>query len=357
MIFDDHDVTDDWNISWRWVQEMRRRPWWKERIAGAFMAYWVYQHIGNLSPPELEAERTLDVVAGEGDAGSALRELALRWDRESAASRWAYYRDFGESRLLVLDSRAARVLADSRREMIDEDEWEWIFDHAQGEFDHLVLASTLPIFLPPGIHHVESWNEALCEGRWGRLAARLSERLRRAVDLEHWAAFNPSFERVCDWLRKITRGTAAVRAPSTVVILGGDVHNAYVSQVEVGVQGSKVFQIVCSPFRNRLSTRERRIVQATGSRLTAALFSRLALRAGVPKPSATWEFLRRPTYENSIGELELVGRSARVTIWRSPHQGEDVERLVLLHRTELAADPQTEIGSNKAKGELNHART
>jgi hypothetical protein len=142
-----------------------------------------------------------------------------------------------------------------------------------------------------------------------------------------------------------------------VVILGGDVHNAYVSQVEVGVQGSKVFQIVCSPFRNRLSTRERRIVQATGSRFTAALFSRLALRAGVPKPSATWEFLRRPTYENSIGELELVGRSARVTIWRSPHQGEDVERLVPLHRTELAADPETEIGSNTAKGELNHART
>ena len=29
----------------------------------------------------------------------------------------------------------------------------------------------------------------------------LSERLRRAVDLEHWAAFNRSFEQLCDWLR------------------------------------------------------------------------------------------------------------------------------------------------------------
>ena len=36
-----------------------RRQWWEERITGAFMAYWIYQHIGNLSPPELEAERTL----------------------------------------------------------------------------------------------------------------------------------------------------------------------------------------------------------------------------------------------------------------------------------------------------------
>ena len=29
MIFDDHDVHDDWNISWLWVQEMRARPWWE----------------------------------------------------------------------------------------------------------------------------------------------------------------------------------------------------------------------------------------------------------------------------------------------------------------------------------------
>ena len=54
MIFDDHDVHDDWNISWLWVEEMRAKPWWEARITGAFMAYWIYQHLGNLSPPELE---------------------------------------------------------------------------------------------------------------------------------------------------------------------------------------------------------------------------------------------------------------------------------------------------------------
>ena len=59
MIFDDHDVNDDWNISWRWIDEMRRTPWWEARITGAFMAYWLYQHLGNLSPPQLDAETTL----------------------------------------------------------------------------------------------------------------------------------------------------------------------------------------------------------------------------------------------------------------------------------------------------------
>ena len=62
MIFDDHDVHDDWNISWRWIDEMRRTSWWEARITGAFMSYWVYQHIGNLSPPELDAETTLPRV-------------------------------------------------------------------------------------------------------------------------------------------------------------------------------------------------------------------------------------------------------------------------------------------------------
>ena len=32
MIFDDHDVHDDWNTSIAWLEEMRAKPWWEERI-------------------------------------------------------------------------------------------------------------------------------------------------------------------------------------------------------------------------------------------------------------------------------------------------------------------------------------
>jgi len=338
MIFDDHDVNDDWNISWSWVEEMRRQPWWDDRITGAFMAYWIYQHIGNLSPPELAEEELLRLVRGDDDAGSRLREMARKWDRESAASRWAFYRDFGDSRLLVVDSRAARVLSDSRREMIDEEEWDWLIEHSLGSFDHLVIASTLPVYMPKGIHHLEAWNEAVCAGRWGGIAARLAERLRRAVDLEHWSAFNTSFERLCEWLRRVSEGTATRRPPATIVLLGGDVHNAYVSEVALGTAGaaSRVFQIVCSPFRNPLSAKERRIVRLTGSKGAALVFSLLARLAGVPSPSTEWSFVRRPTFDNSIGELELDGRSADVILRRSGREGESAEHLRPLHATRLA---------------------
>jgi PhoD-like phosphatase len=340
MIFDDHDVHDDWNISWAWVSDMRRKSWWDARITGAFMSYWIYQHIGNLSPPELAEEELLRQVQTDVDAGPRLREWARRWDRESAASRWAFYRDFGNTRLLVVDSRAARVLSDEQREMIDEEEWDWLIEHSLGEFDHLVIASTLPVFMTPGIHHLEAWNEAVCAGRWGKTMARLAEKIRRGVDLEHWSAFNTSFEKLCGWLRRISQGRAAKRPPATIVLLGGDVHNASLSKVDLGVTGetSRVYQVVCSPFRNPLSGMQRRVVRLTGSRGAAGIFSLLARLARVPSPSAEWDFIRRPSFDNSIGELSLDRRAAHVTLQRSAREGEDAERLHRLHVTELSRE-------------------
>ena len=318
MIFDDHDVRDDWNISDAWVEEMRSRSWWDARITGAFMAYWLYQHIGNLSPPELDEETLLRRLRDDDDGGPRLRASARKWDRESAASRWAYHRDFGRSRLLVIDSRAARVVVEGQRDMIDEEEWEWIADHAHGSFDHLILATTLPVFLPHGIHHLEAWNEALCDGAWGVVVKRLSERLRRAVDLEHWAAYQRSFAHLVDLLRSISRGRDG-DPPATITILSGDVHTTYVSAVDLGPGSgpSRVNQVVCSPFRNPLTPRERRIVKMTGSRTAARVFSALARASGVRPPSASWTLSVPRVFDNSIGELELDQRRASVTLFRS----------------------------------------
>ena len=96
MIFDDHDVHDDWNISWLWVQEMRRTKPGGSRVIGAFMAYWLYQHLGNLSPPELEEDDdAIPQVEVAETPDRCFATCAHVADRESAASRWAYYRDFG----------------------------------------------------------------------------------------------------------------------------------------------------------------------------------------------------------------------------------------------------------------------
>ena len=91
MIFDDHDVHDDWNTSETWLGEMRSKPWWEERIVGAFMSYWIYQHLGNLSPEELAEEGRFERVHKAEDASRVLREFAYRADRETG-TRWSYHR-------------------------------------------------------------------------------------------------------------------------------------------------------------------------------------------------------------------------------------------------------------------------
>jgi PhoD-like phosphatase len=336
MIFDDHDVHDDWNISEAWVRDMRATEWWDARITGAFMSYWLYQHIGNLAPSELGDEPMLARFAGLEDGGPLLREFAREIDREPASSRFAFHRDFGRSRLIVIDSRAARVLGDGRRDMVDEEEWQWIAEHARGAYDHLIIASTLPVFMTPGIDGFEAWNEAVCAGAWGRMAVRLGEKIRRALDLEHWPAFQRSFRTMVELLEELAGGPDA---PGTISFLGGDVHTAYIAEVDVGErQVSRVFQIVCSPFRNPLTPSERRVIKIFSTRAAGILCRGLARAAGVRRPGVSWRLVTPLTFDNSVAVLDLDERRARVTIRRSAPEDADGWPLETLHERDLTPE-------------------
>ena len=230
MIFDDHDVHDDWNISQSWVEEMRATDWWDEHVVAGLMSYWVYQHLGNLAPGAGRDRELLQRVREAGDGAEVLREFAFRADRQTAGSQWSYCRDVGGTRVVVVDSRAGRVLEEGRRSMVDEEEWDWITDHARGDVDHLLIATSLPFLLGRGMHYIEAWGEAVAGGAWGPLAARAGERLRRTVDLEHWAAFQTSFAALAELQRAVAAGERGA-PPASIVTLSGDVHHAYLYEV------------------------------------------------------------------------------------------------------------------------------
>src|SRR5438045_6250313 len=93
---------------------------------------------------------------------------------------WSYRRDFGPVRLLVIDSRCGRILADGRRSMISDAEFEWVERQtSEGGYDHLVVGTSMPWLLPRALHDIESWNEALAAGSRGRVMGRLAEWIRR----------------------------------------------------------------------------------------------------------------------------------------------------------------------------------
>jgi hypothetical protein len=317
MIFDDHDVHDDWNTSLSWVEEIRELPWWDARICGAFMSYCVYQHWGNLPPDELEDDAFYTAVSEEEDGTEVLREFARRADREIDGVRWSFCRDVGSARVVMIDSRAGRVLTPGHRSMIDADEWRWITEHARGDVDHLIIGTSLPLLLGPGLHHVESWNEAVCDGAWGPLAAKVGEKIRRAVDLEHWPAFHRSYVAFCELLGDVAAGRRGP-APATITIVSGDVHHAYLAEVGfrpgTGAQ-SRVWQAVCSPFRNPLDQRERRGIRFTWTRTAGRIARAVARRAGVPDPPVGWRLAHpEPWFDNQVAGLELEGRAAFFTL-------------------------------------------
>lgn len=327
MIFDDHDVHDDWNTSSTWVATMRAQGWWDERIVGGFQSYWLYQHLGNLSPRELADNALYQRVREGPDAGAVLRDFAFRADREVEGARWSFCRDIGPARLVMVDSRAGRVLEPGKRRMVHAQEWSWIEEHARGDCDHLLIGTSLPLLLAPGMHYLEAWNEALCDGAWGGLAGLASEKLRQGLDLEHWAAFGGSLERMMSLFEAVGTGRRG-DPPASIVALSGDVHHAYLSEIGfprgTGMR-SHAWQATCSPFRNPLDAGERRAIRFAASTAASALARGLAHAAGVPDPPVRWRYVHdEPWFDNQVARLELDGRRARLVLEKTlPSDGDE----------------------------------
>jgi hypothetical protein len=280
------------------------------------MSYWIYQFIGNLSPRELEENPLYRRVREQEDAGPTLRDYAAMENENREGKRWSYYRDLGSSRLIVIDSRVGRVLDEDRRDILDDEEWVWVEERARGDFDHLLIGTSDPYLLAPGLHYLEAWNEAVCSGVWGKRAATIGERVRRGLDSDHWPAFQRSFGRLTALMREVGSGEYGP-PPATICILSGDVHHAYLAEVAFrrgdGV-GSAVYQAVCSPFRKALDANERRAVRLGHTRPMEALIRGLARGAGVEDPDIRWRLAGGPYFDNQIATLSLKGREASLTI-------------------------------------------
>jgi hypothetical protein len=320
MIFDDHDVHDDWNTSGAWRREFRAKPWWQPRVVGAYMSYWIYQHLGNLSPADLGKDDLWRQVQELDDAAPVLRDMALRADTQDGGIRWSVRRDFGNVRVVVIDSRSRRVVDDdTRRLMVDEAEWEWVTASSAGDFDHLVLATSLPLLLPHGIHSLEAWNEAVCAGAWGNRFRAAGERLRQAVDLEHWAAFGASFTAFEKLLADLADGSAGP-PPASVTVISGDIHHNYLAAVDLpgaASSGTVVHQAVCSPIHNLLPERLRLGHWLVTSRFGDLLTTAAARLAGAPTPQVRWRVTDGPWFTNMLAEMSYDGRQARIRFDRT----------------------------------------
>jgi hypothetical protein len=331
MIFDDHEIIDDWNSSASWRADMAEASWWAQRIASGLASYWIYQHLGNLSPDEIAADAVYTRINAGDDASELLRAFGAAVDDPASAGntvrpyQWSYALDLGRTRLVVLDNRCSRVLEPGRRAMLPPGEWQWFVDQAHGDYDHLVIGSSLPWLMPPAIHHIEAWNEKLADSPSPRVSG-FAEGVRRTFDLEHWAAFGRSFNDLAELFRRLGAGGdsapghrigagGAYAGPATISVLSGDVHHSYVARADLGADvRTPVHQLTCSPIHNQVPAPMRPLMRFGWSRAAARAMRGLARSAGLQRPALSWRRLAGPYFGNAVGTLRHQGATAQVTI-------------------------------------------
>lgn len=338
MIFDDHDIRDDWNTSAAWRADIDEEPWWRDRIRAGLASYWVYQHLGNLSPAELDADEDYRRMRSvSGDVWPVLVEIADRADAEVDANkgiRFSFRWDLGRSRFIMMDSRNGRILESGERMMVGEREFAWIESQtADGiaDIDHLVLGSSVPWLMPPALSDLQSVNEVSADREGWR--GWPAEKIRQAADLEHWPAFMKSFLR----LTEMIRGAASHPAgPATVTVLSGDVHHSYAARATldgVGEDAAPVHQLVCSPVHNYVPGYVKPAFKIGWSHRLAPVMRRWARRRGAPELTVSWTNTAGPVFGNTIATLQISGREAEV-LFEQPAGHDDLDQVARVPLTD-----------------------
>ena len=279
---------------------------------GAYMSYWIYQHIGNLSPAPCTTTRSSARCRrprGLRGAAARLRAQGGARGRRRALELLPRLRPHAPGRRrLARGPRADRgQAADAVRRRVG------------------VGRATLQRRLrPPRHRHVAAGHaggrDAPPRGvergrlrrRVGRAAARLGERIRQGLDLEHWPAFEGCFRRMAVLLEDVAAGRRG-RAPATVVLLSGDVHHAYLA--EAWFPGRDVHEpraagdvlAGAKPARQARAPCAARGVHAAGGGVRARP------RTGGRRRQSPmrWSFAQEPTFDNQVAQLDLHGRDAR----------------------------------------------
>lgn len=248
MVFDDHDISDDWNLSREWEDAAYGHPFSRRVIGNALVAYLLNQGWGNR--PEAFDDDLLDAAQAALQApGTAAHDALI--DRLLRFRDWHYSWPTTPP-LMVLDSRTHRWRSESSaRRPSGLMDWEALTDLQQALRGHpaVLLVSSAPIF---GVKLIEALQRA---------ATFLGKPL--VVDAENWMSHPGAGSAMLNIFRH-------PQTPQTFVVLSGDVHYSFVYDVALRARaqravpgvpaasdahGPHIWQICSSGLRNRFPPR------------------------------------------------------------------------------------------------------
>lgn len=239
MIFDDHDVTDDWNLSARWEQTAYGHPFSKRIIGNALLAYLLCQGWGNnpdVFDEPLQAFADLLQQRQNEHLRAAAQDALI--DQLLHFEQWHYVLPTTPA-LLVLDTRTRRWRSEGRLSkpsgLMD---WEALCDFQQALLDHpsCIIVSPAPMF---GVKLIEGIQKLFTYAGHPLM-----------VDAENWMAHRGAASVMLNIFRHS-------RTPGDFVILSGDVHYSFVYRVSIRHKRASptIWQITSSGIKNEFPAR------------------------------------------------------------------------------------------------------
>ena len=258
MIFDDHDITDDWNLARGWEEAAYSHPFSRRIIGNALIGYWLFQGWGNDPARHHELlEAALCCFPANGPARTATRAAQQARtgpapvppldaepdgdadpqdrliDRLLEFGHWHYSLPTSP-KLVVLDTRTHRWWSESSLAkpsgLMD---WEQLSELQQTLMDEeaVVMVSAAPVL---GVKLIENVQRVFT---WFGLAL--------LVDAENWMAHPGSANVMLNIFRHR-------RTPRHFVILSGDVHYSFVYDAVLRFRTNTplIWQITASGLKN-----------------------------------------------------------------------------------------------------------
>jgi len=231
MIFDDHDITDDWNLTAKWEEAAYGHTFSKRIIGNALIGYALFQGIGN-APAKFMPKiyPLLDDFFKLNDEikHDRLIDTLLKFEH------WHYTLNTSP-KLVALDTRTRRWRSESNLAkpsgLMD---WEALMELQQelvGQ-SKVIIVSAAPMF---GVKLIETMQKT---------ATLLGGSL--LIDAENWMA-HPG---TANTLLSIFQHR---KTPEQFVILSGDVHYSFSYDIHIRFRkgGPQIYQITCSGIKNQ----------------------------------------------------------------------------------------------------------
>ncbi|WP_065978482.1 alkaline phosphatase D family protein [Pseudoalteromonas lipolytica] len=229
MMFDDHDVTDDWNLTAGWEHAIYQHPVSRRIVNNGLISYWLMQGIGNDA-----GEKTLSLLSAFTKSFDGQTWQFKEFDKLILNFNYWHYELNTIPKVVVLDTRTHRWRNEQNfNEPSGLLDWERLTELEESLLSHdkVIIVSPAPVF---GVKSIEA-----IQAMFNFCGQPL------LVDVENWMAHEGSAKKLLDTFRRED-------TPKETLILSGDVHYSFCFSVQkrFGKHKNRIWQLTASGIKN-----------------------------------------------------------------------------------------------------------